>query len=145
MARYGQAFRERAVARMLPPESAPVAELARELGVAVQTLERWRSDSLTRPARERAWSARARFEAVLATSAMDESARSAWCRVEELDVAGSDEGIDNEANQPGEIPSDPAIAIHSALCSTAAGSDLNTDTLAHQLPSSAHQQQILAG
>ena len=57
MARYGQAFRDRAVARMLPPESAPVAELARELGVAAQTLERWRSDSLTRPARERAWSA----------------------------------------------------------------------------------------
>jgi transposase-like protein len=80
MARYGQAFRDRAVARMLPPESAPVAELARELGVAAQTLERWRSDSLTRPARERAWSARARFEAVLATAAMDESARSAWCR-----------------------------------------------------------------
>ena len=80
MARYGQAFRDRAVARMLPPESAPVAELAQELGVAAQTLERWRSDSLTRPARERAWSARARFEAVLATAAMDESARSAWCR-----------------------------------------------------------------
>jgi hypothetical protein len=46
----------------------------------VQTLERWRSDALSRPARERAWTAPARLEAVIATAAMDEAARSAWCR-----------------------------------------------------------------
>ena len=32
------------------------------------------------PARERAWTATARFEAVLATAALDETGKSAWCR-----------------------------------------------------------------
>ena len=80
MARYGQAFKDRVVARLLPPESASVHDVAREIGVGVETLERWRSDALSRPARERAWTAPARLEAVIATAAMDESARSAWCR-----------------------------------------------------------------
>jgi hypothetical protein len=65
---------------LLPPESASVDEVAREVGVGVQTLERWRSDALSRPARERAWTAPARLEAVTTTAAMDEAARSVWCR-----------------------------------------------------------------
>ena len=80
MARYGQEFKDRAVARLLPPESAAVQDVARELGVGEQTLQRWLSDALSRPARERAWTAAARLEAVIATAAMDEAARSAWCR-----------------------------------------------------------------
>ena len=80
MARYGQIFKDRAVARLLPPESASVEDVAREIGVGADTLERWRSDALSRPARERAWTAAARFDAVLSTAAMDETARSAWCR-----------------------------------------------------------------
>lgn len=80
MARYGQEFKDRAVARLLPPESAAVEVVARELGVGAQTLERWRSDALSRPARERTWTAAARFDAVLTTAAMDEAGMSAWCR-----------------------------------------------------------------
>ena len=80
MARYGQEFKDRAVARLLPPESATVEGVARELGVGAQTLERWRSDALCRPARERTWTAAARFDAVLTTAAMDEAGTSAWCR-----------------------------------------------------------------
>lgn len=80
MARYGQEFKDRAVARLLPPESAAVQDVARELGVGEQTLQRWLSDALSRPARERSWTAAARLEAVIATAAMDEAARSAWCR-----------------------------------------------------------------
>ena len=68
------------MARLLPPESATVEAVAREIGVGVATLERWRSDALSRPARERAWTAAARFEAVLTTAALDEAARNAWCR-----------------------------------------------------------------
>ncbi|MGF6372963.1 transposase [Paraburkholderia sp. RAU6.4a] len=68
------------MARLLPPESASVEKVAREIGVGAQTLERWRSDALSMPARERAWTAAARFEAVLNTAAMDETARNAWCR-----------------------------------------------------------------
>ena len=43
-------------------------------------LERWRADALSMPARERAWTAPARFDAVLTTAAMDEASRNAWCR-----------------------------------------------------------------
>ncbi|WP_028208686.1 transposase, partial [Paraburkholderia nodosa] len=67
MARYGQAFKDKAVARLLPPESASVEAVANELSISTSTLERWRADALSRPARERAWTATARFEAVLAT------------------------------------------------------------------------------
>jgi transposase len=80
LARYGQTFKDRAVARLLPPESAAPEEVAREIGVGVDTLERWRSNALSRPARERAWTAAARFDAVLSTAAMDETGRNAWCR-----------------------------------------------------------------
>jgi transposase len=68
------------VARLLPPESAAVDEVAREIGVGTNTLERWRSDALGKPGRERVWTAAARFDAVLTTAAMNEAGRSAWCR-----------------------------------------------------------------
>lgn len=68
------------MARLLAPESAALDDVARETGVAVGTLERWRSEALSRPARERTWTAVARFDAVLTTAAMDEASKSAWCR-----------------------------------------------------------------
>jgi hypothetical protein len=80
MARYGNKFKERAVARLLPPESADISRVSQELGVSVSTLERWRADALSRPARERVWTAAARLQAVIATAAMDEAQRAAWCR-----------------------------------------------------------------
>jgi transposase len=67
VARYGKAFKDRAVARLLPPENATLDDVAREYGVGVATLERWRS-------------AAARLDAVVTTAAMDEASRSAWCR-----------------------------------------------------------------
>ena len=80
MARYGNEFRARAVARLLPPESAEVSRVTQEIGVSVATLERWRSDGLSRPARGRAWTAAGRLEAVIGTAAMDEAQGGAWCR-----------------------------------------------------------------
>jgi transposase len=68
------------VARLLPPQSAPLEVVSREVGVGIDTLERWRSQSLSQPARGRAWTAAARLEAVIVTAAMDEAAKSAWCR-----------------------------------------------------------------
>ena len=68
------------MARLLPPESAAAEVVAREIGVGVDTLERWRSEALAQPARERVWTAAARLEAVITTAAMDEAARGAWCR-----------------------------------------------------------------
>ena len=80
MARYGEAFRNRVVARLLPPESSPAGLLAKEIGVSVQTLDRWREEVQSRPARGRAWIAGARLEAVITVAAMDEAGKSAWCR-----------------------------------------------------------------
>ena len=80
MARYGDEFKDRALARLLPPETAEISRLSQEIGVSVATLQRWHAEALSRPARERAWTAAARLEAVIATAAMDEAQRSAWCR-----------------------------------------------------------------
>ena len=68
------------MARLLPPESASPEGVAREIGVGAGTLERWRSDALSRPARQRVWTAAARFDAVLTTAAVNETGKSAWCR-----------------------------------------------------------------
>jgi transposase len=65
---------------MLPPESAAAEDVAGEIGIGADTLKRWFSEALAEPARERAWTAVARFDAVLTTAAMDEAAKSAWCR-----------------------------------------------------------------
>ena len=80
LARYGQAFKDRAVARLLPPESAALDDVSRDVGIGVNTLVRWRSDSMSKPGRDRVWTAAARFDAVLTTAAMDEASKSAWCR-----------------------------------------------------------------
>jgi hypothetical protein len=65
---------------LLPPESATLDMVAREVGVGAGTLERWREEAQSRPARGRAWTARARLEAVITTAALDEAGKSAWCR-----------------------------------------------------------------
>jgi transposase len=54
--------------------------VANEIGVGTSTMERWRSDALAQPRGERVWTAAARFDAVLTTTAMDEASKSAWCR-----------------------------------------------------------------
>jgi transposase len=80
VARYGQAFKDKAVARMLPPGSAPAEEVAREIGISASTLERWHNEALTQSPGKKVWTAAARFEAVLMTAAMDEASKAAWCR-----------------------------------------------------------------
>lgn len=65
---------------MLPPESAAIDVVAREIGIAAGTLERWREQARSRPALGRAWTAAGRLEAVVTTAAMNEAELSAWCR-----------------------------------------------------------------
>ena len=72
MARYGQAFKDRLVARLLPPESAAVEVVSREAGISAETLERWCSDALAKGQKSGGWTAAARFEAIVATAAMSE-------------------------------------------------------------------------
>ena len=90
MARYGQPYKDRVVARLLPPESSAVDIVSREVGVSVATLERWRAAALAAVSGEQPggggqrWTATARLEAVIVTAAMDVATRSAWCREQGL-------------------------------------------------------------
>src|SRR6202521_1189258 len=92
MARYGQAYRDRIVARLLPPERSAIDLVSREVGISVSTLERWRADALAdgsgcgagAVSGSQRWTAGARLEAVIVTAAMDEAARSVWCREQGL-------------------------------------------------------------
>ena len=76
----------RVVARLLPPESAAVEDMSREVGVSAATLERWRAEALSAAAGQASvagserWTVAARLEALMATAAMDSATRSAWCR-----------------------------------------------------------------
>ena len=47
MARYSKGFKARAVARLLPPESATLEQVSQELGVRADTLSRWRAEALS--------------------------------------------------------------------------------------------------
>ena len=59
MARYSKAFKQRAVARLLPPEASPVDVVSREIGISSDTLERWRSQALAGPSSDKTWTAAA--------------------------------------------------------------------------------------
>ena len=80
MARYGQSFKDRAVARLLPPESAALELVSKEVGITASTLQRWRDSLQSMPARGRAWTAPAKLQAVITTAALSEADKSAWCR-----------------------------------------------------------------
>ena len=78
------------MARLLPPESAALDVVARAVGIGAGTLERWRDDVQSKPARARTWTAAARLEAVVTTAPMGEAGTSAWCRGHGVFVAELD-------------------------------------------------------
>jgi transposase len=59
-----------------------VEAVSQTVGISVTTLERWRAEVLANPSGNevRHWTPAARLEAVIATAAMNQSARSGWCR-----------------------------------------------------------------
>ncbi|KAA6184245.1 transposase [Thiohalocapsa marina] len=85
---YSPEFKADLIAKMLPPQSRPVLELARESGVPKDTLYCWRGKALaggsppaetrSRPAQD--WPPKARFQAVLETAAMNAEQTAAYCR-----------------------------------------------------------------
>jgi transposase len=79
LSRYGTAFKKRALARLAAPENASFEEVARHTGVQVETLQRWQQESAA-VVEHGSWTPTARLDAVLITSSMDETAKSAWCR-----------------------------------------------------------------
>jgi transposase len=110
VARYSKTFKDRAVARLLPPESSPVQQVSQDTGVSVATLERWRADALSTPARERVWTAVARLQAVIATAAMDEGQRSIWCRENGIYPTELQQWKDDATAALGEVPEERASA-----------------------------------
>jgi hypothetical protein len=68
------------LARLQPPESASLEVVAMNIGVQPETLAGWRDEAAAGKGEEVSWTAAARLDAVLATAAMDEAAKSAWCR-----------------------------------------------------------------
>jgi len=87
VARYGQSFKDRAVARLLPPESATLELVSKEVGIGAGTLQRWSDDIQSMPARGRAWTAPAKLQAVITTAALSEADKSAWCRQQGIYLA----------------------------------------------------------
>ena len=54
--------------------------VAKDMGIAEGTLQRWKDSAQSMPARGRAWTASARLQAVITTAALSEADKSAWCR-----------------------------------------------------------------
>ena len=79
------------MARLLPPESAELEVVSREVGVSTGTLERWRADALASGRKRGGWTPVARLEAVIATASMSEADKSAWCRAQGLFPSELDE------------------------------------------------------
>jgi transposase len=109
MARYGQPFKDAVVARLLPPESSSLEAVSQKLGISVATLERWRAAALAANDGRPHWTPAARLEAVIATAAMDEAARSAWCREHGLFPADLDRWKQDAISGLGE-PRDDGVA-----------------------------------
>jgi len=72
--------------------------------VSVTTLERWRADALSTPARERVWTAAARLQAVITTASMDEAQRSTWCRENGIYPTELQQWKENATAALGEVP-----------------------------------------
>jgi transposase len=113
MARYGQKFKDAVVARLLPPESSSLEAVSQKIGISVATLERWRAAALAGSddkGSPRPWTPAARLEAVIATAAMDEAARSAWCREHSLYPTDLDRWKQDALGGLGELRDDGAEA-----------------------------------
>jgi transposase-like protein len=79
VARYRQTFKDRAIARMLPPENASVEQVASETGISPAALERWRASALHASAGDPSGTGAARLDMLLAAGGLDEQERLTWC------------------------------------------------------------------
>ena len=72
---------------MLPPNNMPLGQLAREEGISVATLAKWRAEARARgkllpdgQAGPEDWTARDKFAAVIETASMNEAELGEYCR-----------------------------------------------------------------
>ena len=85
--RYTKEFKERAIARMMPPHNEPVKSISEELGVSEQTLYKWRqkarSEGNATPGNGQTsghWNSEDKFLVVLETYAMNQAELAEYCR-----------------------------------------------------------------
>jgi transposase len=91
MTRYSPEFKAGLIAEMLPPQSRAVPALAQETGIPKDTLYSWRTlakaagpAATPAPCGAGERSSAEKFAVVLATSALDAAALSAYCRAQGL-------------------------------------------------------------
>lgn len=84
---YSPERKEALLRRLLPPESIPLAQLAREAGVSEQTLYNWRrklkeqGSLVPEPSKNvETWSSAEKFAVVLETAAFNEAELAEFCR-----------------------------------------------------------------
>ena len=91
MPNYSPESKEKTARQLLPPHSRSVASVSRETGVSEPTLYAWKKQFQERAAAPSVsaapactYNAKARLGSVIATAAMNEAERSAWCREQGL-------------------------------------------------------------
>lgn len=83
---YSDERREAVLRRLLPPESIPVPELAREVGISDQTLYNWlkklrgQGKQVSEKPSADKWSSQEKFAVVLETAALNEVELAEFCR-----------------------------------------------------------------
>ena len=93
MPHYSEGFKERAVEMMMPPNAMPVAQVSRDIGVAVQTLYTWRNRIRHEgkcvpadPKNPENWGGENKLAVVIETAALNEAELSEYCRKKGLYV-----------------------------------------------------------
>lgn len=87
-ARYTEAFREQALAKVYSRREQTIQVIASDLNMSYHTLKNWMktkkptalASPTDRPRRPADWSAVERLQALLDTQGLDETARHRWCR-----------------------------------------------------------------
>ncbi len=85
MTSYSKEFKEKMIARMLPPNSEPVSKISKETNVSIATLNKWKKKHMSsgeplKTSDTDRWSSQEKFMIVLETTSMNEAELSKYCR-----------------------------------------------------------------
>lgn len=89
MASYSKEFKNKMVARMLPPNNESVAKIHDETKISVSTLHKWKNKHLesgepVKTSNTDRWSSQEKFMVVIETAGMNETELSKYCRTKGL-------------------------------------------------------------